>query len=202
MGRDPDFPHHGQHHSQQPSMHPQHMAMHDPYHLSQLSHPHHDPYAFAGSPQHHVSINPALSRKRRRSDPDDYAAMQTMSGTPGVSNAPDMSNHPAMGPQQLNVSTMGDERAPSQLANSYPPALLSSESREYELAGSGVSTPPTQSKAKKGRINVPWTPAEEQRLKSMRDAGQSWSDIAKVNNSASALALTQPMELMKWLSAC
>ncbi|KAF1955131.1 hypothetical protein CC80DRAFT_493454 [Byssothecium circinans] len=34
-------------------------------------------------------------------------------------------------------------------------------------------------KAKKSRTNTPWTPAEEQRLKQMRDAGNSWSEIAK-----------------------
>lgn len=34
--------------------------------------------------------------------------------------------------------------------------------------------------AKKSRTNTPWTPAEEQRLKTMRDAGNSWADIAKV----------------------
>lgn len=33
---------------------------------------------------------------------------------------------------------------------------------------------------KKTRTNTPWTPAEEQRLKVMRDAGNSWSEIAKV----------------------
>jgi len=32
---------------------------------------------------------------------------------------------------------------------------------------------------KKGRTNTPWTPAEEQRLKQMRDQNCSWSDIAK-----------------------
>lgn len=41
-----------------------------------------------------------------------------------------------------------------------------------------VTSPPT---AKKGRTNTPWSPAEEQRLKAMRDAGSSWSDIAKVS---------------------
>ncbi|KAF2679900.1 hypothetical protein K458DRAFT_313026, partial [Lentithecium fluviatile CBS 122367] len=34
-------------------------------------------------------------------------------------------------------------------------------------------------KVKKSRTNTPWTPAEEQRLKQMRDAGNSWSEIAK-----------------------
>jgi hypothetical protein len=36
--------------------------------------------------------------------------------------------------------------------------------------------------AKKSRTNTPWTPAEEQRLKTMRDAGNSWADIAKVKS--------------------
>lgn len=43
-----------------------------------------------------------------------------------------------------------------------------------ELDASTPQPPP-----KKGRTNTPWTPAEEQRLKSMRDAGNSWSEIAK-----------------------
>ncbi len=33
---------------------------------------------------------------------------------------------------------------------------------------------------KKSRTNTPWSPAEEQRLKTMRDAGSSWGEIAKV----------------------
>lgn len=42
---------------------------------------------------------------------------------------------------------------------------------------------PLQPPAKKGRTNTPWTPAEEQRLKTMRDAGNSWSEIAKVRST-------------------
>ncbi|CAI6334720.1 unnamed protein product [Periconia digitata] len=40
-------------------------------------------------------------------------------------------------------------------------------------------------KVKKSRTNTPWTPAEEQRLKQMRDAGNSWSEIAKVRMDCS-----------------
>lgn len=41
--------------------------------------------------------------------------------------------------------------------------------------------PPVESTPKKkGRTNTPWTAEEEQRLKTMRDAGRSWSEIAKV----------------------
>ena len=43
--------------------------------------------------------------------------------------------------------------------------------------------PATQEpKLKKSRTNTPWTPAEELRLKQMRDAGNSWSEIAKVHS--------------------
>jgi hypothetical protein len=35
-------------------------------------------------------------------------------------------------------------------------------------------------KLKKSRTNTPWTPAEELRLKQMRDLGNTWSEIAKV----------------------
>ena len=43
---------------------------------------------------------------------------------------------------------------------------------------------------KKSRTNTPWTPAEEQRLKVMRDAGNSWGEIAKVTrlNGDTAIA--------------
>ena len=42
---------------------------------------------------------------------------------------------------------------------------------------------------KKGRTNTPWTAEEEQRLKSMRDAGCSWSEIAKVRRYATVMML-------------
>ena len=37
---------------------------------------------------------------------------------------------------------------------------------------------------KKSRTNTPWTPSEEQRLKIMRDQGNSWGEIAKVGESS------------------
>ncbi|ROT38096.1 hypothetical protein SODALDRAFT_340356 [Sodiomyces alkalinus F11] len=43
----------------------------------------------------------------------------------------------------------------------------------------GNSATPQPPPAKKTRTNTPWTPAEEQRLKQMRDAGNSWAEIAK-----------------------
>ncbi|PGH07371.1 hypothetical protein AJ80_08012 [Polytolypa hystricis UAMH7299] len=44
--------------------------------------------------------------------------------------------------------------------------------------GGAAATPEIGGK-KKGRTNTPWTAEEEQRLKTMRDAGNTWSEIAK-----------------------
>jgi len=55
-----------------------------------------------------------------------------------------------------------------------PPSSVGAE--EPSMAASSPMGPPP---AKKSRTNTPWTPAEEQRLKNMRDAGNSWAEIAK-----------------------
>ncbi|KAJ5439251.1 uncharacterized protein N7458_010249, partial [Penicillium daleae] len=49
------------------------------------------------------------------------------------------------------------------------------------IEGDPTALPPAAEPApkKKGRTNTPWTAEEEQRLKTMRDAGRSWSEIAK-----------------------
>lgn len=52
-----------------------------------------------------------------------------------------------------------------------PPA----ESTQVATGSSG----PSATTSKRPRTNTPWTPQEEQRLKQMRDAGNSWSEIAK-----------------------
>ncbi|PQE33153.1 hypothetical protein CJF32_00003689 [Rutstroemia sp. NJR-2017a WRK4] len=65
---------------------------------------------------------------------------------------------------------------------------------------------PMQPPAKKSRTNTPWTPAEEQRLKNMRDAGNSWADIAKdmhyaefaEDESQALLAAIKEYEANKW----
>lgn len=51
---------------------------------------------------------------------------------------------------------------------------------------SNMADSPMQPPAKKSRTNTPWTPAEEQRLKNMRDTGNSWADIAKVRQCLKA----------------
>jgi hypothetical protein len=61
------------------------------------------------------------------------------------------------------------------------PQMIPQEHKPMQLehqppAPSATEQPP----AKKSRTNTPWTAAEEQRLKNMREAGNSWAEIAKV----------------------
>lgn len=51
---------------------------------------------------------------------------------------------------------------------------IGEQSETFASTGAPVPAP------KKSRTNTPWSPAEEQRLKTMRDAGSSWGEIAKV----------------------
>ncbi|XHF97389.1 hypothetical protein AWENTII_000975 [Aspergillus wentii] len=50
---------------------------------------------------------------------------------------------------------------------------------DAEHDSTAVASAPEPVPRKKGRTNTPWTAEEEQRLKVMRDAGRSWSEIAK-----------------------
>jgi hypothetical protein len=58
--------------------------------------------------------------------------------------------------------------------------------------GEAAANPPS---AKKARTNTPWTPAEEKRLKQMRDAGNTWSEIAKVRGQPAAVNLRRLLYL-------
>ncbi|KAI9656441.1 MAG: hypothetical protein M1829_000400 [Trizodia sp. TS-e1964] len=69
-------------------------------------------------------------------------------------------------------------------ANAPPPMPYDAVDPNISLIDNNIKNDPTEPAppprpAKKSRTNTPWSPAEEQRLKTMRDAGNSWSEIAK-----------------------
>ncbi|KAJ4299581.1 hypothetical protein N0V90_004827 [Kalmusia sp. IMI 367209] len=69
--------------------------------------------------------------------------------------------------------------APELMANASTTAGAAENAADAAAPGGDAEAPVPEPKAKKSRTNTPWTPAEEQRLKQMRDAGNSWSEIAK-----------------------
>jgi len=84
--------------------------------------------------------------------------------------------------RRLSAQSSANPAAPTSGSTAAPVASASSTD-----PATSVTTGPAEPEAappappvKKGRTNTPWTPAEEQRLKQMRDAGNSWSEIAKV----------------------
>ncbi|KAI9804821.1 MAG: hypothetical protein M1825_001189 [Sarcosagium campestre] len=78
-------------------------------------------------------------------------------------------------PPPLSPSVNRKRKNPgsANMASAPNPQLNLDSNLDPALTG---GTPPA---AKKSRTNTPWSPAEEQRLKTMRDAGSSWSEIAK-----------------------
>lgn len=61
-----------------------------------------------------------------------------------------------------------------------PPAAPIAESSSSAAVSIPSLLSEDSSGKKRSRTNTPWTAAEEQRLKQMRDAGNTWSEIAKV----------------------
>lgn len=134
------------------------------------------------------STSPAAKRSLK---PSPIAAT-TQQSTPFAASADLPPLQPAAAPAQESFtaftqpSTAGNakkRKSVSQthdhMANTATPA--GAPSNEAPTAqGVEVDPPAQEPKAKKSRTNTPWTPAEELRLKNMRDAGNSWSEIAKV----------------------
>jgi hypothetical protein len=90
------------------------------------------------------------------------------------------------GAQQPLPSPTNRKRKSVTLGQSQEQMVSSAGSSAEAQASSAVMPPPAEveaaqePKTKKSRTNTPWTPAEELRLKQMRDTGNSWSEIAKV----------------------
>jgi hypothetical protein len=63
------------------------------------------------------------------------------------------------------------------------PSTTTAAGEQLSMNTAPSVTAPEPAPKKKGRTNTPWTAEEEQRLKAMRDAGNSWSEIAKVRGT-------------------
>ncbi|KAK0939670.1 hypothetical protein LTR29_008797 [Friedmanniomyces endolithicus] len=149
--------------------------------------PYQTQYTYAPTPQHPVQTSFGYPQPTQYSSPPLQTQHQALS-----------QQQQAQAQQTLSPTTTRKRRA-SELGGGGEPSLSGSSSSTFTNAPPGLVTNttfaphdlgdpsaagPSQAQlpspvAKKGRTNTPWTPAEEQRLKTLRDAGSSWSEIAK-----------------------
>lgn len=112
-----------------------------------------------GGPQQQTPTQTPAQPSRQRKRPAPNAAPSPATGAPPPPVTPSQVQPPVPTPPAPQSAPPAQPQAPTEDANATP-----------------VSQPP----AKKSRTNTPWTPQEELRLKQMRDAGNSWAEIAKV----------------------
>jgi hypothetical protein len=139
------------------------------------------------SPSAKRSLKPLPSTASQQQGPQHTAPPELASLKPAVSVATSHQDI-AAGVQQSLTSPTNRKRKSVSLQQSQEQMASSAGSAEAQFNHTtGSETVQTDTGAheprpKKNRTNTPWTPAEELRLKQMRDAGNSWSEIAKVQN--------------------
>ncbi|RCI17339.1 hypothetical protein L249_2510 [Ophiocordyceps polyrhachis-furcata BCC 54312] len=130
--------------------------------------------------QHHPTpVQPPMNVPQQPPPQPGGSQQQTPTQTPAQPNrqrkraAPNAAQSPAVPPAPVTPSQVQPPAPTPPAPQAAPPGP--SQSQAEDANASPVAQPP----AKKSRTNTPWTPQEELRLKQMRDAGNSWAEIAK-----------------------
>jgi hypothetical protein len=148
-------------------------GFHNPYHTSYNYAPSsHNPTGFAFPPQPHYAPH-GLPGQHQTLPHHQQQQQQQQQQQPSPTNS-----------RKRRASELGGDVQPvsaSSNASAFTnPTGLVAGSADMDLGlGASQVQLPSPTVAKKGRTNTPWTPAEEQRLKTLREAGSSWSEIAK-----------------------
>ncbi|KAK6587029.1 hypothetical protein PZA11_000319 [Diplocarpon coronariae] len=107
---------------------------------------------------------------------DNESAARTSPSRTRASTTDSRGKPPATSSPKRKRRAPGTGQASTSLQMSDPLSSAMSVADEEPSMTGALMAPPS---AKKSRTNTPWTAAEEQRLKIMRDAGNSWAEIAK-----------------------
>lgn len=111
-----------------------------------------------------------MPRGRKRAAPTPTPAATSLPTPAPVTSAPPASAGPVSNTPAV----------PNQAASAAPAATVTvTNPVQATLTDGKDNAAPAPPPPKKSRTNTPWTPQEEQRLKQMRDAGNSWAEIAK-----------------------
>ncbi|KAE8453409.1 hypothetical protein EG329_010270 [Mollisiaceae sp. DMI_Dod_QoI] len=115
-----------------------------------------------------------MSKRTERAEPDPSTGTSPSHSHPATADT-------SVKPETSSPTGARNKRRASGTGPSAP--TMSGPSSAAGVTGGAeepsMGSPSMGPPAKKSRTNTPWTPAEEQRLKTMRDAGNSWADIAK-----------------------
>ncbi|GAB7366243.1 hypothetical protein MBLNU230_g7800t1 [Neophaeotheca triangularis] len=158
----------------------------NPYAQSYNAYAPHNPSGFAfQQPTHYGHPPPPLHQpQHHQTTQQHYTHQPQQQQHPHQHQQPQQT--PNLNSRKRRASELGEPGSASSNASAFgqPPAsLMSAATAPGDLDVSSLSGPSQPQNpspvAKKGRTNTPWTPAEEQRLKTLRDAGSSWSEIAK-----------------------
>lgn len=141
----------------------------------------------------HYSSSPASKRNLKPSpiapvqpQTSQYTAANDQPNFQPAAPTTQGNNEASMSAQQTQSPTSGHRKRKSvtldQQTNSMADTTGGAEAQASttSVQADQIDTSVQEPKIKKSRTNTPWTPAEELRLKQMRDAGNSWSEIAKV----------------------
>ncbi|KXX83007.1 hypothetical protein MMYC01_200386 [Madurella mycetomatis] len=175
-------PQHTPQHAPQHAQHaPTHTSQHAPQHASQHAAQHAPQHAPQHPPQHapqHIPAPPPLSsssNSNSNSNSNPHKPRRLLLLLPSRLCSLRSSLRSSSSNSNLTIHSIRSTRSthnthsiPSIIPSSH--ITLSSHSRS--LCQRPLLFPPP-------RTNTPWTPAEELRLKQMRDAGNSWAEIAK-----------------------
>ncbi|KAG5980767.1 hypothetical protein E4U55_003692 [Claviceps digitariae] len=124
-----------------------------------------------GAQQQAQTPTPAQQgRQRKRPAPNPAPSPAT-----AASAAPAVAPSQVQPPVQNIAAPQAASGAASATSAGAPPPPPTPSQAPAQDANAATGQPPI----KKSRTNTPWTPQEELRLKQMRDAGNSWAEIAK-----------------------
>lgn len=128
--------------------------------------PQHLSYPYAQSPYapHPQQLTPTYQQ------PHQHQQQPLLAPQP-LANSPPTRKRKAPGASAYSSMSAASALSPTGLGD---PSGLGEPSEELGEESAPAPAP------KKSRTNTPWSPAEEQRLKVMREAGNTWGEIAKV----------------------
>ncbi|KAK7733006.1 hypothetical protein SLS53_008335 [Cytospora paraplurivora] len=177
---------------QQHAQHAQHAQHVQPQHV----HPHPQQHAQhiqqqAQSQQHHVqhaqqptAVQPQqVQQTPQQSTPQPAPAPAPQSRgrkrNAAAASATPVTAPVTLPPQTVQTPVQQATSGPTPVPVPTPPATIATPNQSAPATADSAQAATQPPPAKKSRTNTPWTPAEELRLKQMRDAGQSWAEIAK-----------------------